>query len=67
MAEGLRADLMSREFRQPATTAEVYLNASLVLQRSPLYLRARPEVRLVHETFFLSDPQRLKECPPLSP
>mmetsp|Transcript_15263 Transcript_15263/g.20914 ORF Transcript_15263/g.20914 Transcript_15263/m.20914 type:complete len:691 (+) Transcript_15263:1-2073(+) len=63
MAEGLRADLMSREFRQPATTAEVYLNASLTLQRSmpQLYSRVRPEVQLVHETFFMSEPQQIQD------
>lgn len=55
MAQGLEKDLMAREFRKPAITSEVYLNASMSIQFNmpELYARVKPEVQLLHETFFL--------------
>ena len=55
MAEGLKRDLMSREFRKPGITAELYLNASIAIEKSmpQLYAKIKPEVQLIHETFFM--------------
>ena len=53
MAEGMKEDLLSREFRKPAVTAEVYLNASLGIQQNipDLYQKMLPEVKVIHETY----------------
>jgi hypothetical protein len=55
MAEGLKRDLMSREFRKPGITAELYLNASIAIEKSmpQLYSKIKPEVQLLHETYFM--------------
>lgn len=55
MAEGLKRDLMSREFRKPGITAELYLNASIAIEKSmpQLYAKIKPEVQLLHETYFM--------------
>jgi hypothetical protein len=41
---------------------KVYMNASLSIERSmkDLYGRVRPEVRLLHETYFILDDQELQ-------
>lgn len=56
MSQGLKKDLMDREFRKPAITAEMYLNASLTIQRDMrhLYEKVRPEVQLLHEVYFIN-------------
>lgn len=57
MASGLEKDLMSREFRRPGLTAELFLNASMQIQREmpELYAKVRPEVQLLHEAYFVKD------------
>lgn len=54
-SQELKKDLMDREFRQPAATAEMYLNASLAVQRDMrhLYEKVLPEVQLLHEVYLL--------------
>lgn len=63
MQEGIQKDLMSREFRKPAITSEVYLNASLAIQFNmpELYSKIRPEIQLMHETFFMEDAEALRD------
>jgi len=55
MADGLKKDLMSREFRKPGITAELYLNASIAIEKDmpQLYAKIKPEVQLLHETYFM--------------
>jgi hypothetical protein len=57
MAKSIEKQLMSREFRKPGTTAEVYLNASMLIQLNMpgVYKKVRPEVKALHETFFMTD------------
>jgi len=61
MQEGLERDLMSREFRKPGLTAELYLNASNIIESGmpELYSKVKPEVQLLHETYFM-DSDELK-------
>lgn len=56
-AESIQKQLMSREFRKPGLTAEAYLNASRVIQTemTELYDKVRPEIRLLHEVYFIKD------------
>ena len=56
MSEGLQRDLMSREFRKPGLTAELFLNTSNAVQTQfpELYGKVRPELRALHETYFMS-------------
>jgi len=56
MAEGLEKDLMSRDFRKPGITSELYLNASNAIATTmpELLARVRPEVRLLHEVYFMT-------------
>lgn len=62
MSDGIQKDLMSREFRKPGITSEVYLNASQSIQVNmpELYAKIRPEVQLMHETFFMDDSAEIK-------
>eukprot|EP01038_Epipyxis_sp_PR26KG_P011188 gene11188-15008_t len=62
MREGLKRDLMSRQFRRPALTSEVYQNASFAIQfKMPeLYAKVRPEVKAMHETYFMADENVIK-------
>jgi hypothetical protein len=63
MADGIQNDLMSREFRKPGITSEVYLNASMSIQLNmpELYAKIRPEVQLMHETFFMEDTKEIND------
>ena len=57
MSAGIERQLMSREFRKPGLTSEVYTNASrLITEEIPeLYAKVYPEVKLVNEAFYMSD------------
>lgn len=63
MAESLKKDLMNREFRKPAITAEIYANATnlIELKMSSLYLKVSNEIKFVHETFSMTDPYEIKQ------
>lgn len=56
MADGVRNQLMTREFRKPGITAEVYRNASVAIeQRMPeAYEKIFPEIKALHETYDMS-------------
>ena len=64
MEEGIRSDLMTREFKRPSQSAEIYRNASIAIQaRNPdQYNSMRPEVRVVQETYFLVADMRYDEA-----
>jgi hypothetical protein len=53
MADRLRSDLLEREYRGPAVTAELYRNASAIIQQDmpALYARVLPEMRLLLEVY----------------
>lgn len=63
MSENIRSQLMDKNFRRPAVTAEVYLNASMKIQNEmPRFFRMiRPEVRALHETYFMKDSGEMKK------
>lgn len=62
MAKSIEKQLMSREFRKPGTTAEVYLNASLIIEKTmpAIYKKVRPEIKALHETFFIQTAEEKK-------
>lgn len=62
MAGHLRRDLLDREFRAPAVTADLYRNASDTLQgQMPgLYGRVLPELRLLHETYSMTPEETVR-------
>lgn len=64
MEEGIRSDLMTREFKRPGQSAEIYRNASIAIQaRNPeQYESMRPEVKVVQETYFLVAEMRYDEA-----
>lgn len=55
MADGIRSDLMTRTFKKPGQSSEIYRNATIAIQaRMPeAYDAMLPEVKAVQETFFL--------------
>ena len=55
MAEGIRSDLMTRTFKKPGQSAEIYRNATIAIQaRMPeAYDAMLPEIKAVQDTFFL--------------
>lgn len=57
MAENIRDDLMTREFRKPGITSELYLNASKTIEidMPELYAKIRPEVKFINEVFFMRE------------
>jgi hypothetical protein len=57
MADRLRGDLLDKEFRGPAITAELYRNASAIIQQDlpALYARVLPELRLLQEVYGALD------------
>ena len=65
MRENIQTQLMSREFRKPAVTAEVYLNASVKIQTEMpgLYARVRDEVKVIHETYDMKNKEDIKRYP----
>eukprot|EP00607_Mallomonas_marina_P004484 CAMPEP_0182438364 /NCGR_PEP_ID=MMETSP1167-20130531/85712_1 /TAXON_ID=2988 /ORGANISM="Mallomonas Sp, Strain CCMP3275" /LENGTH=520 /DNA_ID=CAMNT_0024631687 /DNA_START=608 /DNA_END=2170 /DNA_ORIENTATION=- len=62
MREVLASQLMSREFRKPATTAQVYENATdkIATNMPELYKKILPEVRVVYETYRMNDPEEIR-------
>ena len=54
---------MNREFRKPGLTAQIYLNASIMIETdSPeLYKKVKPEVKIIHETYFINDKNEIKK------
>jgi hypothetical protein len=61
MQKNLQTELMTREFRKPGLTAEMYTNASAIIQnRMPeLYKRVRPEIRFLSEIYFCTTEEEL--------
>jgi len=57
MRENTYETLMQKEYRKPSITADTYRNASLNLQFNmpALYEKISPEVKMVHETYFLME------------
>lgn len=57
MRENTYETLVQKEFRKPSITADTYRNASLNLQFNmpALYEKISPEVKIVHETYFLME------------
>jgi predicted metal-dependent HD superfamily phosphohydrolase len=55
MADGIRSDLMTRTFKKPGQSAEIYMNATIAIQAraQERYQAMIPEVRAVQETFFM--------------
>lgn len=62
MLDKIRDQLMSREFRKPAITAEVYLNASMKIKDTmpEFYSKIKAEVKVIHETYFLTEEEDIK-------
>jgi hypothetical protein len=62
MQKNLQTELMTREFRKPGLTAEMYTNASAIIQnRMPeLYKRVRPEIRFLSEIYFCTTEEELR-------
>lgn len=61
-AEGIRRDLMTREFRKPGITAAAYMNASMSIQKDMpgMYARIRPEIRFMHESYFIDSKEDVR-------
>ena len=57
MVEGVQKDLMTREFRRPGLTSEVYKNATVELasQFPEVYSKVLPEIQLIYETYNIPD------------
>jgi len=62
MAEGVKRDLMTREFRRPGITSEIYTNATIVFasETPKLYKKVIPEVKVIFETYGLRTPAEIK-------
>lgn len=62
MAEAVRKDLMTREFRRPGITAEVYTNATLQIEKKypEIYRKVAPEIRIIHETYDMTNAEEIK-------
>ncbi len=45
-----------------AITSELYANATLLIENlmPELYGKVRPELRLVHEAYFITQPEQMK-------
>jgi len=63
MLDKIRDQLMSREFRKPAITAEVYLNASMKIKDTmpEFYSKIKAEVKVIHETYFLTEQEDISK------
>ena len=61
LRDRIRTNLMSREFRKPAVTAEVYLNATLKIRNNwpHIYAKVYDEAKAIHETYFMEDPAEI--------
>lgn len=62
MAEGVKRDLMTREFRRPGLTSEIYTNATIIFatETPKLYKKVAPEVKVIFDTYGLQNPTELK-------
>ena len=62
MADAVRNDLMTREFRRPGITAEVYGNATIQIEKSlpEIYRKIAPEIRIIHETYDMTNADDIK-------
>lgn len=62
MADGVKRDLMTREFRRPGITSEIYTNATIVfaMETPKLYKKVIPEVKIIFETYGLSTSAEIK-------
>lgn len=61
LRESVRRELTFTRLRSPAVTAQIYRNASLLIQQTmpDAYAKLRPEIQLLHEVSFL--PQNVDE------
>ena len=62
MSSGIERQLMSREFRKPGLTAEVYTNATkMITEEMPdLYEKVFPEVKFVNEAFYMNSEEEVR-------
>jgi hypothetical protein len=62
MSSGIERQLMSREFRKPGLTAEVYTNATkMITEEMPdLYEKVFPEVKFVNEAFYMNNAEEVR-------
>ena len=54
---------MTREFRKPGITAELYMNASKTIEvdMPELYAKIRPEIKFANEVYFMNEPAEVQK------
>ena len=63
MASGIQRQLMSREFRKPGITSEIYKNATEMIANTmpELYKKVNPEVKLIYEAYNMKDEAKIRD------
>ena len=61
MAEGLKNDLMSRDFRRPGITSEIYNKATKLIENMfpQLYQKINPEIKFIYEIYDLNEKEEI--------